>query len=166
MTDYAYTDRYGDTLRIKPNTSSSAWVTTPNDGVALPADKVEEVCAALREAAGLPPVWTVEKIPSDANQSVKPILGQNGWIHRDAGMSDPEHTRFYAAQLLAAADEAEARANRPKLPTAEDSVIKLDGNVWVRLSGSWYCPGRFGGADDQHMACQDFTVLYDAEKAS
>lgn len=52
--------------------------------------------------------WTVAKVQHDENADVGPhILGD--WIHRASGQSDVEHTRQYAAQLLAAADELERR---------------------------------------------------------
>lgn len=52
--------------------------------------------------------WSVPKVRHDENADVGPnILGN--WIFRAAGQSDVEHTREYAAQLLAAADELERR---------------------------------------------------------
>lgn len=51
--------------------------------------------------------WLVPKRPHDQNAPVGPVVRRDGWIHRSAGTSDPAHTRVYAAQLLAAADEAE-----------------------------------------------------------
>lgn len=51
--------------------------------------------------------WIVPKVAYDENMSVRPYV-RNGWIRREAGTSDPDHTRFYAAQLLAAADTVEA----------------------------------------------------------
>lgn len=58
------------------------------------------------------PIWNVPKVEHDESRSVGPIITPSGWIHRSEGTSDPEHTRFYAAQLLAAADEAERRMAR------------------------------------------------------
>jgi len=52
--------------------------------------------------------WIVPKVEHDESRPVGPHV-HGGWIHRCAGQSDPEHTRFYAAQLLAAADEGERR---------------------------------------------------------
>lgn len=50
--------------------------------------------------------WLVPKIGHDPNAAVGPtIFGP--WIHRDQGDSNPDHTRHYAAQLLAAADAVE-----------------------------------------------------------
>ncbi len=55
--------------------------------------------------------WLVPKQPHDEDTPVGPHIGRSGrWIQRAAGESTPDHTRFYAAQLLAAADEAERRA--------------------------------------------------------
>jgi hypothetical protein len=54
--------------------------------------------------------WTVPKIAHDEDRPVGPIICRNGLISRSAGQSDVAHTRFYAAQLLAAADEVERRA--------------------------------------------------------
>lgn len=55
-----------------------------------------------------PQAWLVPKIRHDENVAVGPdIIGD--WIFRAAGQSGVEHTRQYAAQLLAAADELERR---------------------------------------------------------
>lgn len=51
--------------------------------------------------------WIVPKRAHDENAGVGPHIRRSGWISRAAGDSDPAHTRVYAAQLLAAADEAE-----------------------------------------------------------
>ena len=51
--------------------------------------------------------WLVPKRPHDQNTPVGPMVRTNGLIHRSRGDSDPTHTRVYAAQLLAAADEVE-----------------------------------------------------------
>lgn len=51
--------------------------------------------------------WLVPKRPHDQNAPVGPVVRRDGMIARSAGVSDPDHTRVYAAQLLAAADEAE-----------------------------------------------------------
>lgn len=51
--------------------------------------------------------WSVPKVTHDQRASVGPRIQRDGWIRREAGTSDSEHTRFYAAQLLAAADEAD-----------------------------------------------------------
>ncbi len=53
-------------------------------------------------------VWVVPKLNHDENRDVGPVISR-GWIRRSAGDSYPEHTRFYARQLLAAADELERR---------------------------------------------------------
>jgi hypothetical protein len=134
--------------------------------VHVDAPKVEEVCAALREAAGLRPVWTVEKTSLDDDYDV--TVREDGDV-RDEGANKltPTAARLHAAQLLAAADEAEARANRPKLPTAFQSVVKLGHEVWIRGSDRWTSPlperHRHAEASDEWMARQDFTVLYDPE---
>lgn len=52
--------------------------------------------------------WSVPKIPHDEDELVTPNI-HGPWIYRAAGQSDAEHTRRYAAQLLAAADELERR---------------------------------------------------------
>jgi hypothetical protein len=66
---------------------------------ALGADRV------LSKAAN---AWVVPKVEHDEDEPVTPnIIGD--WIFRSAGQSDVEHTRRYAAQLLAAADELERR---------------------------------------------------------
>jgi hypothetical protein len=54
-------------------------------------------------------VWVMPKIEHDDSAAVGPCIRTNGWIGRSEGLSDPSHTRYYAAQLLAAADEAERR---------------------------------------------------------
>jgi hypothetical protein len=53
--------------------------------------------------------WVVQAVDHDETRSVGPIIRRNGMISRAAGQSDVEHTRYYAAQLLAAADETERR---------------------------------------------------------
>lgn len=90
---------------------NTAYVSTLNGGVWISADKVEEVCAALREAAGLPPVWTVEKVAHDEACGEK--INANGGIDSTwvTYSLTPAGAREYAAQLLAVADEAEARAD-------------------------------------------------------
>lgn len=69
-----------------------------------------EDCDQLREL--LRPVdgfWIVPKIPHDERPSlVGPRILSGELIRRDAGTSDATHTRQYAAQLLAAADEVES----------------------------------------------------------
>lgn len=47
--------------------------------------------------------WVVPKILHDEARSVTPTI-HGDWIRRDEGMSSVAHTRFFAAQLLAAAD--------------------------------------------------------------
>lgn len=52
--------------------------------------------------------WIVPKIDHDENRAFTPhVVGR--WVTRAGGQSDPEHTRLYAAQLLAAADVAEGQ---------------------------------------------------------
>jgi hypothetical protein len=52
--------------------------------------------------------WIVPKIAHDEDEEVTPnIFGD--WIYRSQGQGGVEHTRRYAAQLLAAADELERR---------------------------------------------------------
>jgi hypothetical protein len=53
-----------------------------------------------------PSWWTVPKIHHDESRAVGPFI-RGSLICRDAGQSNVEHTRFYAAQLLAAADAVE-----------------------------------------------------------
>ncbi|MFI0406600.1 hypothetical protein [Actinomadura sp. 3N508] len=65
--------------------------------------------------------WTVQRIPHEP-RPVGPRI-QDGMIRRDAGDSTPAHARRYAAQLLAAADEAENRAYPGALPVP---VIERD----------------------------------------
>lgn len=69
------------------------------------ADQLSAWAALRRRLSAL--YWLVEKRPHDQNATVGPVVRRDGWIHRSAGTSDPAHTRVYAAQLLAAADEAE-----------------------------------------------------------
>lgn len=173
MTDYEYehTDLDGDTLLVMASAGDPdgalVRVGTQNGRSCtfVPADKVEEVCAALREAAGLTPVWTVEKTSLDDDYDVS--LREDGDV-RDQGAVKltPTAARLHAAQLLAAADEAEARASRPKLPTADGAHIRVGGKSWVREGGLWYRPGFWGSEHDEYLASQDFAVLYDPEKAS
>lgn len=67
------------------------------------ADHIDALTAEASRA------WSVPKVPHDEDVPVTPnIIG--GWIYRAAGQSDAEHTRQYAAQLLAAADELDRRA--------------------------------------------------------
>jgi hypothetical protein len=130
--------------------------------VHVDAPKVEEVCAALREAAGLPPVWTVEK----QQYREENLCGHKGvqWGPSMRLGASTDQARVLAARLLAAADEAEARANRPKLPTAVRSMIQVDDTAWVRSGRGWNrVEGAFAWAPDAYMASRDFTVLYDPE---
>jgi hypothetical protein len=61
--------------------------------------------AALSERA-----WIVPKVPVDANPHVRPYI-RGGRIYRYASDAEtPGHARFYAAQLLAAADKAEEKS--------------------------------------------------------
>lgn len=52
--------------------------------------------------------WIVPKVEHDENAPVTPHILSN-FIYRAAGQSTVAHTRHYAAQLLAAADELERR---------------------------------------------------------
>ncbi len=66
------------------------------------------VCFAQAAVAAVAEThWLVPKRPHDEDATVGPHIRRSGWIHRAAGDSDPAHTRLYAAQLLAAADEAD-----------------------------------------------------------
>lgn len=162
MTEYEYTDQDGDTLKIKPSNGEPGTAYLCGPSVYVPADDVEEVCAALREAAGLPPVSTVEKAEIPVS-----LLNSEGRIEPfiDYPLA-PSGARQYAAMLLAAADEAEARANRPTLPTAADSVIKVEDKVWVRGEDYWQPSGSSVRLVDKNMAALAFTVLYDPEKTT
>lgn len=162
---YEYIDRDGDVLNIYPSAgqerSVCLWV--GGSGVFVPADKIEEICDKLREVAGLPPVWTVEKKTGSAHpmidgfNRVKVSFPEN-WL-----MSDD--VRVYASVLLDAADKAEARADRPKLPTTEDSVIKIDGiGVWVRGPEQWRSSTSGSFMTDRGLAGATFKVLHDAGK--
>jgi hypothetical protein len=51
--------------------------------------------------------WTIPKIPHDEHVAVTPYVMPDGTINRTKGNSTPAHARHYAAQLLAAADEAD-----------------------------------------------------------
>lgn len=79
--------------------------------VALPAPRVP-VTNGPDHPIG---AWVVPKIAHDPDAPVGPRLARSGTlISRSAGQSDPTHTRVYAAQLLAAADEMERRAALPE----------------------------------------------------
>jgi hypothetical protein len=93
---------------------------TPTDLLAALTDALAEAdttgdldyedLAAVAVAALDAHVWLVPKVVHDENLSVTPYLSRSGeWIRRDAGDSGPDHTRVFAAQLLAAADECERR---------------------------------------------------------
>lgn len=166
--------RYEDTARVVMTVDSvaefpaCARVVMAGTAVYVPADEVPAVCAALRDAAGLPPAWTVEKttftdkdltLRSNGSVCINPDL---------AWLGDVGEVRTFAAQLLAAADEAEARSSRPKPPTAFQSVVKLGHEVWTRGSDRWTSPlperCRWAEASDEWMARQDFTVLHDPDQ--
>ncbi|MBO2461170.1 hypothetical protein [Actinomadura violacea] len=55
--------------------------------------------------------WIVPRTPH-TDMPVGPRVRDEGMIRREAGDSSPTHARQYAAQLLAAADEAEHRRGR------------------------------------------------------
>ncbi len=74
----------------------------PTDGARPPTIHLEEVFTAWMRST-----WHVQRVPHTESGPVVPIV-RGKWIHRESGISDPEHTRQYAAQLLAAADAAEA----------------------------------------------------------
>lgn len=104
--------------------SRACGVEPPGEGVRHTAMGDVEWAMAVYDAVMAGPdanVWIVPKVSHDENRGVGPILhGRHGkWIHRSQGTSEAAHTRFYAALLLAAADEsdriAEARG------TAEQS---------------------------------------------
>lgn len=171
MTRYSYTDSNDDRLWVIDSSEmpNAAFLSVVNEGsfndVYIPADKVDEVCAALRDAAGLPPVWTVEKRPNQAAYEVLIKVSEDGLVNASRVQSlSPNGTRAFAKLLLAAADEAEA--SRPKLPTAVDSVIKIDGKVHVRGDTYWQRTGLIYAYTDEEMARHDFTVLHDPDKES
>lgn len=58
-------------------------------------------------AAVLAEYWIVPKIAHDANSSVRPYILHSGRVRWDACTSGPDHARQFAAQILAAADDAE-----------------------------------------------------------
>lgn len=73
--------------------------------VARAVDLAEQITAwAAERRTGR--FWLVPKRPHDPDAVVGPRV-RAGVVLRAAGVSDPEHTRIYAAQLLAAADAAE-----------------------------------------------------------
>lgn len=79
---------------------------TCGDPVTSGCYPADGICAVVEDEQ--PDAWSVSKIRHDENAAVGPnIIGD--WIYRAAGQSDVEHTRQYAAQLLAAADELERR---------------------------------------------------------
>lgn len=161
MTRYEYTDKGGERVAVRSTRvfASTALLSITNGSIYLPADRVEEVCAALREAAGLDPVWTVKKS--------SPILLDEYTIGvgRMVAQGEPEILRSFAEHLLAAADAAEARANRPKLPTAPRTMVEVGGCAWVRSDADRWTPvekqGHLVGMDDSAMSAEDFAVLYD-----
>lgn len=165
---YEYIDRDGDMLNIYPSAgqerSVCLWV--GGSGVVIPADKVEEVCDKLRKVAGLPPVWTVEK----KTVSAPPVFDDEGRIKVNVPESwwETEKTRDYANALLAAADEAEKRANnKTKLPTAWGSMV-LPNGINVKYQRSWqaWLPESEDRRIllDKDLERMGFTVLYDPDK--
>lgn len=100
----------GDTfagINWRPDDDDSFLSTDPRMLAKLGYDGAVSLLVALGAVA--PEAWTVRKIRYDANSAVMPIIWLNGMIRREAGTSNPEHARFFAAQLLAAADEVERR---------------------------------------------------------
>ncbi len=89
-------------------TSDDALVNSVADALAEVDCEEHAVCFAQAAVAAVAEThWLVPKRPHDTDVLVGPHIRRSGWIHRAAGDSDPDHTRQYAAQLLAAADEAE-----------------------------------------------------------
>lgn len=95
--------------------------------------------------------WLVAKVPHDETVPVSPWIWHHGrLIGRSAGDSDVEHTRTYAAQLLAAADELERRAAGAS-PAARGTCAS---GPWLGHQKRAVCDlrpleGRFGGSDPQ-----------------
>jgi hypothetical protein len=69
--------------------------------------ELPKMCERVREQVA-EESWVVPKIPHDQGAPVGPRIMRDGWIRREAGESDVDHTRVYAAQLLAAADRVDA----------------------------------------------------------
>jgi hypothetical protein len=90
--------------------AARAAMNAPYDGDDLTVTEILDLRAAV--AAVLERLaeenWIVPKIPHNQGAPVGPRILRDGWIRREAGESDVDHTRMYAAQLLAAADVVEA----------------------------------------------------------
>lgn len=71
----------------------------------------EQLAAAARELTEELGSWVVPQVRHDETAPVSPRI-RKGWVYRSAGESAPDHTRRYAAQLLAAADAADASGER------------------------------------------------------
>lgn len=85
----------------------------------------------MTNTLGTEAVWAVPKIRHDENADVGPdIIGD--WIYRAAGQSDVEHTRQYAAQLLAAADELERRHQADVVTRPNGSDDRVPSRVQAR----------------------------------
>jgi hypothetical protein len=171
MIAYRYEDMAGAVMTVDSSTHATecARVVLAGAAVYIPATEVPAVCAAMREAAGLPPVWTVEKL--SYNEALTAHAYDNGV--RSTLMENtpltPDVARRHAMDLLAAADEAEARANRPKLPTAQYSVVCCAGDTWVLDQDErgvllWMRPGARAWATAEAFRYGDFTVLYDPDQ--
>lgn len=96
-------------------------VTAALDEMRAERDRYAAELAALRAE----PIhyWPVRKINHDETRPVGPWITPTGWIGRSAGTGDPAYTRVYAALLLAAADEAERRAQAtPEQPQPTDGA--------------------------------------------
>lgn len=110
--------------QIKGETVAVKWGRRVSDGVGNAVEFETEVKAAERlleiamgadrRAPETPPAaadesrWHVPKIAHDEEEPAAPVIRGN-WIFRSAGSSTAAHTRHYAAQLLAAADELDRR---------------------------------------------------------
>ncbi len=96
------------TTSPEAQTAGEALVSSVADALADVDCEERAVCFAQAAVAAVAEThWLVPKRPHDDTAPVGPHIRRSGWIHRAAGDSDPDHTRLYAAQLLAAADEAE-----------------------------------------------------------
>lgn len=172
MTSYYLEDDYGDCLEIEDDLdqSETALVRGTRSGVYVPSDKVDEVCNALRAAAGLPPVWFVAKRP-DAYEGWMSI-GPSGFITNarpGVGTYTVDGARDAAARFLAAADEAETRATRSKLPTWPRTMVQVGDCAWVRSNLDRWTPVEKQGhfvvvMTDSAMSTEDFTILYDPKR--
>ncbi|MEV0214271.1 hypothetical protein [Micromonospora sp. NPDC050695] len=110
----------------------------PETGRLLPTGFEQDYLAMILLAA-IPALnaWTVPKIQHDESRLVGPHV-RGRWVHRSEGQSDPDNTRVYAAQLLAAADLAEVQAaiHRVHYPIGDPAT---EGNVWCACDKLWPC---------------------------